>query len=109
MLRLILDAYYEPQSSDHSHGFRHGRGCHTALQEVYHGWVGTAWFIELDVAHFFDRALLAAAASPAPPPIDELTPDPLLRDELPEDLPWLVRLLPSADVYLQDEVESTAT
>jgi retron-type reverse transcriptase len=34
VLRLILDAYYEPQFSDHSHGFRHGRGCHTALQEV---------------------------------------------------------------------------
>ena len=32
-------------------------------------------------------------------------PDPLLRDELPEDLPWLLRLLPRADVYLQDEVE----
>ncbi len=32
-------------------------------------------------------------------------PDRLLRDELPEDLPWLLRLLPRADVYLQDEVE----
>jgi hypothetical protein len=32
-------------------------------------------------------------------------PDPLLRDEVPEDLPWLLRLLPRADVYLQDEVE----
>ena len=31
VLRLILDAYYEPQFSDHSHGFRPGRGCHTAL------------------------------------------------------------------------------
>ena len=49
--------------------------------------------------------LLAAAASPVPPPIDDLLPDPLLRDELPEDLPWLMRLLPRADVYLQDEVE----
>ena len=49
--------------------------------------------------------LLAAAASPVPPPIDELLPDPLLRDEVPEDLPWLLRLLPRADVYLQDEVE----
>jgi group II intron reverse transcriptase/maturase len=55
VLRLILDASYDPQFSDHSHGFRHGRGCHTALQEVYHGWVGTAWFIELDVAQCFDR------------------------------------------------------
>jgi len=51
------------------------------------------------------EALLAAAASPEPPPIDALMPDPLLRDELPEDLPWLLRLLPRADLYLQDEVE----
>ena len=49
--------------------------------------------------------LLAAAASPVPPPIDDLLPDPALRDEIPEDLPWLLRLLPRADVYLQDEVE----
>src|SRR5712671_2728464 len=46
-----------------------------------------------------------AAASPEPPPMDDLMPDPLLRDELPEDLPWLLRLLPRADVYLQDEVQ----
>ena len=49
--------------------------------------------------------LLAAAASPVPPPVDDLVPDLLLRAELPEDLPWLLRLLPRADVYLQDEVE----
>jgi transposase len=51
------------------------------------------------------EALLAAAASPVPPPLDDLVPDPLLRDELPEDLSWLLRLLPRADLYLQDEVE----
>jgi hypothetical protein len=51
------------------------------------------------------EVLLAAAASPVPPPIDDLLPDPLLRDEVAEDLPWLLRLLPRADVYLQDEVE----
>jgi transposase len=51
------------------------------------------------------EALLAAAASPVPPPLDDLVPDPLLRDELPEDLGWLLRLLPRADLYLQDEVE----
>ncbi len=49
--------------------------------------------------------LLAAAAVPVPPPIDDLLPDPALRDELAEDLPWLLRLLPRADLYLQDEVE----
>lgn len=51
------------------------------------------------------EALLAAAASPEPPPVDNLMPDPLLRDEVPEDLPWLLRLLPRADLYVQDEVE----
>jgi DDE superfamily endonuclease len=51
------------------------------------------------------EALLAAAASPEPSPVDDLMPDPLLKNELPEDLPWLVRLLPRADLYLQDEVE----
>src|SRR6266498_287758 len=40
VLRSILEAYYEPQFSPHSHGFRSGRGCHTALTEIYHTWVG---------------------------------------------------------------------
>ena len=34
VVRLLLEAYYEPQFSDQSHGFRKGRGCHTALREV---------------------------------------------------------------------------
>ena len=33
VMRSILEAYYEPQFSDHSHGFRPGLGCHTALQD----------------------------------------------------------------------------
>jgi len=31
VIRLILEAYYEPQFKDSSHGFRPKRGCHTAL------------------------------------------------------------------------------
>ena len=31
VIRAILSAYYEPQFSKHSHGFRPMRGCHTAL------------------------------------------------------------------------------
>ena len=54
VIRLILEAYYEPQFSPHSHGFRPGRGCHTALQEIRHNWAGTAWFIEGDIAQCFD-------------------------------------------------------
>src|SRR5271169_3638699 len=34
VMRLLLEAYYEPQFSDRSHGFRPARGCHTALREV---------------------------------------------------------------------------
>jgi group II intron reverse transcriptase/maturase len=53
VVRLLLEAYYEPQFSDRSHGFRPGRGCHTALQEIYHQWRGTVWFVEGDVTDCF--------------------------------------------------------
>jgi group II intron reverse transcriptase/maturase len=53
VVRLLLEAYYEPTFSDRSHGFRPGRGCHTALREVAHTWTGTAWFIEGDIADCF--------------------------------------------------------
>ncbi len=55
-LRLILEAYYEPQFADCSHGFRPGRGCHTALRDIYQTWTGTVWFIEGDIAQCFDHA-----------------------------------------------------
>lgn len=54
VLRLILSAYFEPQFSTHSHGFRPGRGCHTALRDIYHTWPGTVWFIEGDISKCFD-------------------------------------------------------
>jgi retron-type reverse transcriptase len=54
VIRLILNAYYEPQFSAHSHGFRPERGCHTALREVK-TWDGTTWFIEGDISKCFDK------------------------------------------------------
>jgi group II intron reverse transcriptase/maturase len=53
-IRLLLEAYYEPQFHSCSHGFRPNRGCHTALDEIYHKWVGTKWFVEGDIAQCFD-------------------------------------------------------
>jgi group II intron reverse transcriptase/maturase len=53
VVRLLLQAYYEPTFSDRSHGFRPGRGCHTALREVANTWTGTTWFIEGDVSDCF--------------------------------------------------------
>ena len=55
VIRLILEAYYEPQFSDHSHGFRLGRGCHTALLDVIRNGKGTKWFIEGDIKGCFDN------------------------------------------------------
>jgi group II intron reverse transcriptase/maturase len=50
VVRLLLEAYYEPAFSDRSHGFRKGRGCHTALREIQQAWTGTVWFIEGDIS-----------------------------------------------------------
>jgi group II intron reverse transcriptase/maturase len=54
-LRLILEAIYEPQFHDNSHGFRPGRSCHTALESLRRNWVGTKWAIETDLTECFER------------------------------------------------------
>ena len=55
VIRSILEAYYEPQFSHDSHGFRPNRGCHTALIFVKRYWKGTKWFIEGDIKGCFDN------------------------------------------------------
>jgi len=55
VVRLLLEAYYDVWFSDRSHGFRPGRGCHTALDEVVSVWKGTHWFIEGDIEACFDE------------------------------------------------------
>jgi group II intron reverse transcriptase/maturase len=66
VIRLILEAYYEPQFSDRSHGFRPGRGCHSALTEIQRKWSGTTWFIEGDISDCFgslDHTILLSILS----------------------------------------------
>ena len=53
VVRLLLEAFYEQQFSDTSHGFRKFRGCHTALREINNTWTGTAWFVEGDISDCF--------------------------------------------------------
>ncbi|MFL4909307.1 reverse transcriptase domain-containing protein [Streptomyces sp. MMS24-I2-30] len=63
VVRLLLEAYYDVRFSDRSHGFRPGRGCHTALDEVAHTWTGTHWFVEGDISDCFgslDHQVLVA-------------------------------------------------
>lgn len=55
VIRTILEAYYEPQFSERSHGFRPNRGCHTALREIVDRGTGTKWFIEGDICACFDK------------------------------------------------------
>jgi hypothetical protein len=53
VVRLLLEAYYDPGFSGRSHGFRKGLGCHTALREIRNTWTGTTWFIEGDISDCF--------------------------------------------------------
>jgi len=55
VMRSLLEPYYEQRFSDHSHGFRPGLGCHTALKHIREVWKGTAWFIEGDIKGCFDN------------------------------------------------------
>jgi group II intron reverse transcriptase/maturase len=55
VLRKMLEAYYEPRFRDSSHGFRPGRGCHTALTNIKWQFRGTVWFIEGDIRGCFDN------------------------------------------------------
>jgi group II intron reverse transcriptase/maturase len=54
-LRMVLESYYEPRFRDSSHGFRPGRGCHTALANLQYKFKGAAWFIEGDIRGCFDN------------------------------------------------------
>jgi len=55
VMRSILEAYYEPQFSPTSFGFRPNRGTHEALTAIQRVWTGTKWFIEGDIKGCFDN------------------------------------------------------
>ena len=55
VMRMVLEAYYEPRFKDSSHGFRPNRGCLTALKNIQKKWTGVSWFIEGDIKGCFDN------------------------------------------------------
>ena len=55
VVRMLLQAIYEPVFKDTSHGFRPGRSCHTALVQIKTTCKGTNWAIEGDIQGFFDN------------------------------------------------------
>lgn len=54
IVRMILEAIYEPNFSDKSHGFRPNRSCHTALLSLKTYFNGAKWIIEGDIKACFD-------------------------------------------------------
>lgn len=53
--RSLLEQIYEPVFSEHSHGFRPARSCHTALDGIRSVWTGVKWLVDVDVVSFFDN------------------------------------------------------
>lgn len=53
VIRMIFERLYEPEFKSTSHGFRPGKGCHTALKQVS-TWNGVTWVIEGDIKAYFD-------------------------------------------------------
>ena len=55
VVKLLLEAIYEPAFSPRSHGFRRNRSCHTALSVIQDTWNGVKWLVDIDVVGFFDN------------------------------------------------------
>lgn len=52
----VLSPHYEGVFHEWSHGFRTGRGCHTALKQAKeHLEAGGEWVVDIDLSKFFDR------------------------------------------------------
>lgn len=54
VMRMILEAIFEPIFSDNSHGFRPNRGCHTALRKIKTQFGAASYLIEGDISKCFD-------------------------------------------------------
>lgn len=55
VLRMVLEAVYEPVFLPVSHGFRPKRSCHTALKSLKMEFNGMRWFVEGDIKGCFDN------------------------------------------------------
>ncbi|PGA91142.1 reverse transcriptase domain-containing protein [Bacillus toyonensis] len=55
VIRMILEAIYEPNFSNSSHAYRKEKSCHSALLEIKCTFTGSKWFIEGDIRGFFDN------------------------------------------------------
>ena len=56
MLLQVLQPIFDPTFSEHSYGFRPGRGAHEAVRAAQ-GYIqsGKSWVVDMDITKFFDR------------------------------------------------------
>lgn len=54
-VKILLERVYEPIFSEHSHGFRRERSCHSGLMEIRRTWHGMKWLIEVDIVGYYDN------------------------------------------------------
>jgi len=54
VIRIILEAIFEPTFASYSHGFRKSKRCHTALKDVRDTFAGVKWLITRDIKNCFD-------------------------------------------------------
>jgi len=52
---MLIQLTFEQGFSDHSHGFRPNKSCHTALNAIRNHGNRTTWFIELDLVKAFEK------------------------------------------------------
>ena len=56
MLLQVLQPIFDPAFSEHSYGFRPGRGAQTAVKAAQaHIQSGKGWVVDMDISKFFDR------------------------------------------------------
>lgn len=56
VIRSLLEPIFEPQFHENSYGFRPGRGCHQAVEQVNRCLQdGYTWVVDVDIKGFFDN------------------------------------------------------
>jgi len=57
-MQIILEEIFErkePYFSPYSHGFRPGKSCHSALEQIKTNWTAIPWYIKFDIIKCFDE------------------------------------------------------
>jgi retron-type reverse transcriptase len=56
LILQVLQPIFDPTFSEHSHGFRPGRGAHDAVRKAQqYVQDGRRWLVDVDLEKFFDR------------------------------------------------------